>query len=447
VLRTDASVPAASRSPWAWVPSLYLAEGLPYTLVVTVSVIFYKTFGLSNARIAFYTGWLYLPWVLKPLWSPVVDLLDTRRRWIWAMQLLMGAALAGIALTLPTSQYVQYSLALFWLLAFNSATHDIAADGFYLVALTERDQSFFVGIRNTCFRVGAIGSQGGLVMLVGLLQERTGKPALAWAAGLALLAAVFLGLGMYHRLILPRPAVDQPGQAGSGGRFLRECLATFAAFFRKPGLGVLLLFLLFYRFGEAQLLKMVPPFLLDPRQSGGLGLATAEVGLVYGTVGMIALMLGGILGGVLVARDGLRAWLWPMVFLMHVPDAVFLWLAWAQPAHLGAIATCLALEQFGYGFGFTAYMLYMIHIARGLHSTAHYALCTGFMALGMMVPGLWSGWLQEVLGYRLFFAWVLLATIPGFVVTALIPLDREFGRKTTGTGPGAIFSGTTRAKP
>jgi MFS transporter, PAT family, beta-lactamase induction signal transducer AmpG len=420
----------ASRNPWAWVPTLYLAEGLPYALVVTVSVILYKSFGISNARIAFYTGWLYLPWVIKPLWSPVVDILKTRRWWIWGMQCIIGAALAGVALTLPTPKFFQLSLVFLWLLAFNSATHDIAADGFYMLALAEREQSFFVGIRNTCFRVGTICSQGGLVMLVGRIQERTGNLVLAWTLGFALMAGVFLCLGGYHRCILPRPAADQPGSPGSATRFFLEFLATFGTFFRKPDIAVLLLFLLFYRFGEAQLLKMVPPFLLDARRDGGLGLTTGQVGLVYGTVGIFALMLGGIAGGVLVSRHGLRAWLWPMVFIMHVPDAVFIYLACAQPEQLGTIGACVALEQFGYGFGFTAYMLYMIHIARGMHSTAHYALCTGFMALGMMVPGLWSGWLQETLGYRFFFVWVMLATVPGFILTALIPLDKEFGRKT-----------------
>ena len=410
-------------------PTLYLAEGLPNALVVTVSVILYKSFGVSNARIAFYTGWLYLPWVIKPLWSPVVDLLQTRRLWIWGMQFFIGAALAGIALTLPTPRFFQLSLALFWLLAFNSATHDIAADGFYLLALAEREQSFFVGIRNTCFRLATICSQGGLLILVGRIQDRTGNLVLAWTAGFAFMAGVFLCLGFYHRHMLPRPAADRPGSMGSLGRFFEEFFATFGAFFRKPKIGVLLLFLLFYRFGEAQLLKMVPPFLLDARRDGGLGLTTEQVGLWYGTIGISALLLGGIVGGVLVSRNGLRAWLWPMVIIMHVPDAVFIYLAWAQPENLAMIGTCLALEQFGYGFGFTAYMLYMIYIARGEHRTAHYAICTGFMALGLMVPGMWSGWLQESIGYQHFFSWVLLATIPGFIMTALIPLDKEFGKR------------------
>lgn len=412
-------------------PTLYAAEGLPYATVVTVSVILYKQFDLSNARIAFYTSWLYLPWVIKPLWSPVVEILATRRRWIWSMELVLGWALAGIALTLPTPRFFQLSLAFFWLVAFSSATHDIAADGFYMLALAEREQSFFVGIRNSCFRLATLCAQGGLVILAGVIQDRTGIPAPGWMLAFAVLAVLFLGLGLYHAFILPRPPADRTDEADStsAGRFLREFLATFRVYFDKPGIGVLLLFLLFYRFGEAQLVRMVSPFLLDPRSRGGLGLSAAQVGLVYGTIGVMALMLGGILGGVLVSRHGLRAWLWPMVCIMHLPDAAFIYLARVQPESLWTIGTCVALEQFGYGFGFTAYMLYMIYIARGRHATAHYALCTAFMALGLMVPGLWSGWLQERLGYPHFFLWVLLATIPGFLVTALIPLEADFGRK------------------
>jgi PAT family beta-lactamase induction signal transducer AmpG len=417
-----------SGRPWAWIPTLYLAEGLPYATVVTVAVILYKQFGITNTDIAFYTSWLYLPWVIKPLWSPVVDILKTRRLWIWTMQLTLGATLAGVALTLPTSRFFQLSLAFFWLVAFSSATHDIAADGFYILALAEREQSFFIGIRNMCFRIATLGAQGALVIVAGLLQERTGNLVLAWVTVFGVLAILLAGLGLYHAFVLPRPPADQAGGADSLAPFFREFLATLRGFFRKPKIVVLLLFLLFYRFAEAQLVKMVAPFLLDARSAGGLGLTAAQVGLVYGTLGIIALMMGGIAGGVLVSRHGLRAWLWPMVFVMHLPDAAFVYLSYVQPESLPIIGACVALEQFGYGFGFTAYMLYMIHIVRGQHSTAHYAICTGFMALGLMLPGMWSGWLQDLIGYPKFFIWVLLATIPGFIVTALIPLEAGFGK-------------------
>jgi MFS transporter, PAT family, beta-lactamase induction signal transducer AmpG len=421
------------RNPWAWIPTLYLAEGIPYALITGVSIALYKDLGVNNKDIAFYTSWLALPWVLKPFWSPVVDILKTRRMWIWAMELIIGAGLASVALTLPREHFLRWSLAFFFLVAFSSATHDIAADGFYLLANSEGEQSFFSGVRNTFYRLAMIGCQGLLLMLAGRIQK-AGEPLLAgpvfaWEISMMIAAGVVLLLGVYHLFALPRPANDRPGETSSIGRFFREFFGTFGGFFRKPGIGMMILFLLCYRLGEVQLVKMVQPFLLDPREVGGLGLNKEEVGLAYGTIGVLALLLGGILGGVLVSRRGLRAWLWPMVIVMHLPDVVFIYLSKAQPSNLAVISSCIAAEQFGYGFGFTAFMLYMIYIARGEHSTAHYAICTGFMALGAMLPGMCSGWLQEHLGYPHFFVWVLLATIPGFIVTALIPLEPEFGRK------------------
>ncbi|MDW8308978.1 MAG: hypothetical protein RMK20_06360 [Verrucomicrobiales bacterium] len=607
------------RSPWTWIPTLYLAQGLPFAVVNTLSIIMYKSLGVSNADIAFYTAWLYLPWVLKPLWGPVVDILRTRRWWIWTMQLLLGAGFAAVGLSLPLPAFFQFTLAFFYLLAFTSATHDIAADGFYMLATTEKEQAFFVGVRSTFFRVALITGQGLLVILAGYVQAHTGLPKveievrarpgaarverlefepagtvaagelrivaqpveleiapqpraqaevsallaaarawnqtngfyrsategraaerqksgpswwtravseplgrwlrthfgpetrarpefagevgvarrhltrapgrevvvttafragdksvqvaegarlvfddtnwdrpavvvfqldpklrgetrarfelrsgnirLSWMVTFGVLVALFAALALYHRWVLPRPEKDRPGEARNIPAFLKEFFRTFGAFFRKPGIVGTLLFLLLYRFGEAQLVRMVAPFLLDAREAGGLGLTTGQVGWVYGTVGVIALTCGGLLGGFVVSRRGLKFWLWPMVFIIHVPDAAFIYLAYAQPESLNVISVMVALEQFGYGFGFTAYMLYMIYVARGAHQTAHYAICTGFMALGMMVPGMWSGWLQELIGYQHFFVWVILATIPSFLVVLLISVDPEFGRK------------------
>jgi PAT family beta-lactamase induction signal transducer AmpG len=423
------ATPSATRNPWTWVPTLYFAEGLPNAIVTTISIVLYKALGVSNTRIGLYTGLFYLPWVIKPLWSPVVDILKTRRVWIWRMQGVLGLAFAGIALALPSAHFVALSLVLFWLIALSSATHDIAADGFYILALSEGQQSFFVGVRNTLYRVATLFVKGPFIFLAAEIKEHTGNETHAWAIAFAGMAALFGCVAAYHGFILPQPVGDKPGQLGSLNRFVREFIETFLAFFEKPKIGALLLFLVFYRFGEAQLLPMVQPFLLDHHDVGGLGLSEKELSMVYGTAGVIALMVGGIVGGILVSRNGLRAWLWPMVFVMHLPDAVFIYLSHAQPANLALVSGCVVLEQFGYGFGFTAYMLYMIYIARGRHSTAHYAICTGFMALGLMLPGLWSGKLQELLGYQHFFIWVMLATIPGFIVTALIPLDAGFGKK------------------
>jgi PAT family beta-lactamase induction signal transducer AmpG len=419
-----------SRSPWAWIPTLYLAEGLPYVVVMTVSVIMYKGFGISNTDIALYTSWLYLPWVIKPLWSPVVDLLGTRRSWIWICQLVAGAALAGVALVAPLPHAFRWTLAIFWLLAFDSATHDIAADGFYMLATSEQQQSFFVGVRSMFYRIATIAGQGLLVMLAGTIEKRTGNVAHAWSVAMGTLAALFVLFGLWHRFVLPRTAADRPGDARAVPHFTMEFLRTFGSFFRKPRIAVLLLFLLLYRLGEAQLVKMAAPFLLDKRTAGGLALTTTQVGFIYGTLGILALTFGGIAGGWVASRQGLKAWLWPMLFAIHLPDAVFIYLAYAQPSNLAVVQLCVMVEQFGYGFGFTAYLLYMIYISRGEHQTAHYAICTGFMALGMMIPGMWSGWLQDHIGYPHFFTWVILATIPSFLVAMALPLEKEFGKKT-----------------
>jgi len=420
-----------TRAPALWVPSLYLAEGLPYVMVMTVSVIMYKGFKISNTEIALATSWLYLPWTIKPLWSPVVDLLGTRRRWIWTMQLLIGAALGGVALALPGPRAFQWSLAIFWLMAFSSATHDVAADGFYMLALPPHDQANWVGVRSTFYRIAMITGQGLIVVLAGKLAEQSGDIHHAWSIAMAVTAIAFLVFASWHAWMLPRPAADRSGDARRIPEFVRQFLATFGAFFRKPGIGLLVAFLLLYRFGEAQLVKMVSPFLLDERAQGGLALSTAQVGLVYGTVGVIALLLGGIAGGVVVARDGLKKWLWPMMLAIHLPDAVFIFLAYLQPSNPWITTACVAVEQFGYGFGLTAFLLYMIYVSQGEHPTAHYAICTGFMAMGMMFPGMWSGWLEDHVGYRHFFTWVILATIPSFLVAARLPLDSEFGKRKT----------------
>lgn len=424
------ATPPATRNPWWWVPSLYFAEGLPNAVVTTIAVVLYKALGVSNARIAVYTSLFYVPWVIKALWSPLVEILKTRRVWIWRMQCVLGLAFAALALALPSAHFVPLSLVLFWFIALSSATHDIAADGFYILALSEGQQSFFAGVRNTLYNVANLFVKGPFIFIAAEIKDHTGSETTAWAMVFAGMAAWFGALGAYHGFILPRPAADKPGEPGSLSRFFSEFLQTFAAFFEKPKIISLLLFLLFYRFGEAQLLPMVQPFLLDPHGVGGLALSEKEFSMVYGTVGVIALMAGGIIGGILVSRHGLRAWLWPMALVMHLPDAVFVFLSQAQPTNLALTSSCVALEQFGYGFGFTAYTLYMIYVARGKHSTAHYAICTGFMALGRMLPGSWSGKLQELLGYQHFFIWVMLATIPGFIVTALISVDAEFGKKT-----------------
>ncbi|MBR6621569.1 MAG: MFS transporter [Bacteroides sp.] len=416
-------------SPWAWIPTLYFAQGLPYVAVMTISVIMYKRLGISNAELAFYTGWLNLPWVVKPLWSPFIDLIKTKRWWITATQLLIGAGLAGIAFTIPTTYFFQLTLAVFWLLAFSSATHDIAADGFYMLGLNSHQQALFVGIRSTFYRIATIAGQGLLIMLAGYLETSTGNIPFAWSITFMVLAGMFLGLWVYHKYILPHPATDKAACEVSASTLMNEFWGTFVSFFKKKQAGIAILFMLLYRLPEAQLAKMSIPFLIDPISEGGMGLTTEQIGFVQGTVGIIGLTLGGILGGIAVSRHGLKHWLWPMVWAISLPDAVYVYLSYVQPESLWVVNTCLFIEQFGYGFGFTAYMLYLIYFANGEHKTAHYAICTAFMALGMMIPGMAAGWLQEVMGYQMFFIWIMVCTLATFGVTALLKIDPEFGKK------------------
>ncbi|MBW6498117.1 MAG: MFS transporter [Bacteroidales bacterium] len=606
------------RSPWAWIPTLYYAQGIPYVVVMTVSVIMYKRLGISNTDIALYTSWLYLPWVIKPLWSPIVDLFKTKRWWIVAMQLIVGAGLAGVAFTTPLPGFFQYTLAFFWLLAFSSATHDIAADGFYMLGLKEHEQAYFVGIRSTFYRFAMITGQGLLIILAGFFEVFTGqepvqfnieaspsaalitefaqpvsevetdeltffvsaetlklstenitketadslrkwvadqnlengfvlpeqaaeakkpsrfsrnvsdplanylrarfrrdsgpdlnleamqgnigligitlsappeagkeiilnsrfrrgdasirmiqgdrlafnennwsqtawiaiqvdrkldRPAeaffegrsgnipLAWSITFFVLAGLFLLFFVYHRFILPRPATDKAIVQGDGQNAFTEFFQTFGSFFRKPNIGAALAFLLLFRLGEAQLVKLASPFLLDAREIGGLGLTTGDVGLIYGTIGILALTLGGILGGMMASQKGLKFWILPMTFAINLPNLMYVYLSYATPTEFWLIAGSVAIEQFGYGFGFTAYMLFMIYFAEGKHKTAHFAICTGFMALGMMIPGMFSGWLQEIIGYQNFFIWVMICTLPGFLVLHFLKIEKGFGIK------------------
>ena len=595
------------RSPWTWVPTLYFAEGLPYVAVMTISVIMYKRLGISNTDIALYTGWLYLPWVIKPFWSPFVDLVRTKRWWTVALQFIIAIGFACIAFSLPTSFFFQLSLAAFWALAFTSATHDIAADGYYMHALTNHEQSLYVGIRSTFYRIATVVGQGLLVILAGLIEMNSGleparfqvdasptaitisdvskyvneqhfiinpitledktvslleymeqhnvsngftkkdeiqsqdvveedqdsvltqlfraftewvrqtfgeeprevsvllprqrlvgvslseqpasdepiilnmafkngdqsisidakatrfeftkknwdKQALmlvsvdpklkenvsatfeglsgnipfAWLVVFVALSTFFFLVAIYHQVILPKPDSDKTAKDIKASSIIRELLETFRAFFTKKNALTAILFMLLYRLPEAQLVKLINPFMLDPIDKGGLGLTTGEVGIIYGTIGILGLTIGGILGGIAASQGGLKKWLWPMVCAITLPDLVYVYLSYVQPDSFSIINVCIFIEQFGYGFGFTAYMLYLIYFSEGQHKTAHYAICTGFMALGMMLPGMMAGWLQETIGYRHFFVWTIICCLATFIVCAFLKIDPEFGKK------------------
>ncbi len=413
---------------WRWIPSLYFTEGLPYTLVVTTSVILYKKLEISNADIAYYTGWLYFPWVIKPLWSPFIDLFKTKRWWIVLMQLLMGSCMAGVAFLIPTSFFFQATLAILWLAAFSSATHDIAADGFYMLGLMKEQQAFFIGIRNTSYRLAMIFGQGILVILAGYMEKKTGNIPFSWSIAFFISAGILVLSGIYHQYMLPKPQSDMAIHSQSFTKIYSGFKETFLTFFKKEGILIALFFILTYRLAESQLVKIAPPFLLDKQASGGLGIDTETYGFIYGILGLIALLLGGILGGVAISKNGLKKWIWPMAMALSLPNLVYVYLSYALPSNIYITGFCVAVEQFGYGFGFTSFTMYLMIFSEGKYKTSHFAFCTGLMAAGMMLPGMASGWIQEQIGYQHFFLWVILCTIPGFIATGLVKKKLKDGQ-------------------
>jgi PAT family beta-lactamase induction signal transducer AmpG len=422
--------PSLARNTWlrglAWVPSLYFVQGLPYAVVNNVAPAMLKNLQVGNAEITFWTSWMSSVWAFKPLWSSLVDTTGTKRRWVLMMQAAMGPILALVALALPTPFFLEATIALLFVLAFLSATHDIAADGLYMLGLDQRQQAAFVGVRSFFWRMALLGGEGGLVYLSGYFAHQM-DPTRAWAYTLGAASLVFVVAAGLHLGALPVPAGDRPSTS-AGGQLARESVEVWRSFFRKPNIVQAVLFLVFYRFAENQLVRLITPFLLDDRADGGLGLTNEALGFAKGTVGVIALMVGGILGGLAISRWGLRACLWPMVAIIHLPDLVFVYLSWVQPTSYPLICALIGVEQFGYGFGFTAYMMFMILLADGEHKTAHYAIGTGIMALSVTLTGMLTGWLQERIGYPMFFAWVVLATIPGVIVAAIVHIPPEFGR-------------------
>ena len=421
-----------NKSPWAWIPTLYLAEGMPNVLVTAVAAVMYMQLGLTDTEIALYTAWLGLPWVIKPFWSPFVDLYKTKRWWVLAMQVLLGSALAGVAFTLNTSVWFQGTLCFFFLMAFASATHDIAADGFYMLALDDHNQAWFVGIRNTFYRLAVIMGNGLLVPVAGAVAVGLGvEKAFAWSLVFYGLAALFIGLWLYHGMMMPRADADVSRQA-SMGEVIRGIKKMFVTFFTKMPLWptvFAMLFFLFYRLPEAMLNTMTKTFLLRTNEEGGLGLSLFDYGVASGTVGMIGLTLGGILGGMLAGRDGLKRWLWPMVWAISLPDIVYVWLSYTMNSNLLVVSTCLFIEQFGYGLGFTALTLYMLYYCKGEFKTSHYAICTGISYLGLMLPGMIAGYLKDSVGYRTFFIIVMVLCAVTFLVSAFIKIDPKFGKK------------------
>lgn len=420
-----------------WIPTLYFAEGFPNVIVSVIAAIMYKRLamngelsGMGNSEIALIVSWLYLPWVIKPFWSPIVDVMKSKRWWILAMQLLLGTAFAGVAFMIPSPSVVQWTLAFFWLAAFASATHDIAADGYYMHQLDTHQQTLYVGIRSTFYRISTMAGQGLLLMLAGNLEAFLRNPVKAWSYTFWFAAALFFLLYLYHRTSLPHPPTDTNKAQLDSRNILRDIAVSIVTFVRKPHFVIAVIFLLLYRFPEALLVRICPLFMLDTPEAGGLALTTSQIGWVQGTIGVVGLTLGGIMGGIAVSRDGFKRWLWPMVFAISVPNAIYIFFAYWQITSISIIATGVFIEQLGYGFGFTAYMLYMLHFSKGEHQTTHYALCTGLMAISLMVPGSFAGWLQLQMGYLNFFILIMLLCPITALVAAKIKIPHDFGKET-----------------
>jgi PAT family beta-lactamase induction signal transducer AmpG len=414
--------------PWYWIPVLNFASGLPYAIVISVSVIMYKSLGINNEDIGIYTSLLYLPWVIKPLWSPFIDLYSTKRNWFLAMQLLISIAFLVVGLTIPTSHFFILSLAVFWVAAFASASNDVASDGFYMLALAKEQQSFFLGIRSTFYRLSMLTGNGLIVIIAGYLEQQYGDKTKAWSYTMIIIGLIMAVITIYNYFFTPKTETKTTGNELE--LTPKVSFGTvFSSFFQKKQIGLALAFILFFRLGESQLLKMLTPFLIDEKSVGGMGLTTQDVGIIYGTFGVLALTIGGILGGIAISKQGLGKWMLPMILTMHLPIIGFILLSHFHPASIFYVYATVIAEQFGYGFGFAAFMMYLIYVADGESKTSHYSIATGFMALGMMLPGMLSGYIQEYLGYANFFIWVFLATIPGLILSRFLIFPKDFGKK------------------
>ena len=411
--------------PWYWIPVLNFASGFPYVIIISVSVLMYKNLGISNEDIGLYTSLLYLPWVIKPLWSPFIDLYGTKRKWFLSMQLLISIAFLIVGLIIPANQFFILSLAVFWVAAFASASNDVASDGFYMLALEKEQQSFFLGIRSTFYRASMLTGNGLIILLAGYLEHRFGNNVQAWSYTMIFVGIVMSILTVYNYFATPK--AELPIKVGENEE--KSFGKVFSSFFKKKQIVLILAFILLFRLGESQLLKMLTPFLVDPISDGGMGLQTEDVGIIYGTFGLIALTIGGILGGIAISRHGLGKWMLPMILAMHLPIIGFVLLSHFHPSSVIYIYLTVIAEQFGYGFGFAAFMMYLIYVAEGESKTSHYSIATGFMALGMMLPGMVSGYIQDYLGYGNFFIWVFIATIPGLILSRYLIFPKEFGKK------------------
>ncbi len=420
-------------SPWWWVPTTYICEGVPSAMAVTISTLIYKDLNVPNETIAFWTSWIAVPWAIKPLWSPVVDLYGTKRNWLRWTQVALGIAFAMLMLQITQTNFFYPSLLLWFGIVFISATHDIACDGTYLLGLNPSQQAWFSGIRSTFFRGGLLVGTAAMPYLVGKLQAAKYSNGESWSLAIASIACLFFFLSFWHSHVLPTPIGDRPSSP-TKKESSTPFLEIFLSFFKQKKIVIILAFLLLYRLGESQLVKIAALFLKDPTTVGGIGLTNDQFGISYGTFGICGLLAGGLLSGILVSRDGFKKWILWMTIAINVPDLLYVYMAYYQPNDYFLITSFICIEQIGYGFGFTGYMIFMMSCAKGEYKAAHYAIATGFMTLGMLLPGMMSGYIQKFLGYPLFFVWVCIATIPGFLLIPFLPIDPEFGKRKKNNG-------------
>jgi len=427
-----------TRNPLTWVPSLYFAQGLPFFAVALVAGQMFKSMGVANDDIGHWTAAIMSAWIFKPLWSPFLELASSKKLVVVAFQLIGGACLGGVALALHTPFWIAACIVMLTLVAISSATHDVACDGLYIASLDEKDQARYAGWTGTFFNAGRFISAGGLLLLAGHFEKTLGV-ASAWTIVFCILAAMMITLGLYNGWALPLAkntvAVDTNAAAIAGT--LREVIVDY---FKKPGIWVAILFIILFRAGEAQVQTIGPLFLREARNLGGLGLSTAEVGAVYGTVGTIAFIVGSIAGGYFTSWLGLKRAILVLILAVNLPNLVFYFLAAAQPTNLAIIGTALSVEMFGYGFGFVGLILYMMQVvAPGKYQTAHYAFSTGIMQLGFSLFKWVSGDIQVALGYQNFFIWVLAAAIPVALLSQMIPMSaRERDARLPAARPSAL---------
>jgi len=412
------------RHPLTWVPSLYLAMGLPNVLVGAVAAILYKNLGISNEDIALYTSQMYLPWVLKPLWSPLLEPYRTKRWWVITMQFVMMASLGLVAFSLPLEGFFRASLAFFWITGFASATQDIVADGVFMTTMPLRDQARYSGVQGMCWNLGAVVASGLLVSLTGWLHKDLGWSWVhCWMAVMLGAAAMMGSFGLWHLRVLP-PGAPSSVQGQDLASAMVALRASWVTFFQKPSIWMMLAVVFFYRFGEGFIEKFGPLFLLDPRDVGGLGLDNAALGHIYGTVGTVAFIAGAFLSGFVVARLTLKRTFFLLAIALNLPHVTYYYLSHAMPDNVMLIGAVVAIEKFGYGMGSVGHMLYMMQqIAPGPFKMTHYAMATGVMALTKWATGSVSGWVYVAVGqhYASFFGLVLLLSIPPIVLAWLAP--------------------------